>query len=105
MRFLCLLVVIVVGGAIAIGCTAITIIPDYLRKRQQAEIDASLKHAMLERGMSAAEIKAVLEATGDQEEILRATRDEGVRLGCGDFRLELGTLSQRPTDRSDRQPL
>jgi len=99
------LVMVVVGAVIAIGCTAIVVITDYLRKTHQAEIDASLKHAMLERGMSAVEIKTILEATGDQEQLRQATRDEGVRLGCGDFRLELGTLSQRPPDRVERQPL
>ena len=37
-------------------------ITTYLQKTHQAELDASLKHAMLERGMSAEEIKTVLEA-------------------------------------------
>jgi hypothetical protein len=99
------LVMVVAGAAIAIGCTAIVVITDYLRRTHQAEIDASLKHAMLERGMSAAEIKTVLEATSDQEQIRRATRDEGVRLGCGDFRLEVGSLSQTHADRNEHQPV
>jgi hypothetical protein len=35
----------------------------YLQRTRLAELDTSLKHAMLERGMSAEEIKMVLEAS------------------------------------------
>ena len=35
----------------------------YLQEKNQAELDASLKHAMLERGMSAEEIVTVLAAS------------------------------------------
>ncbi|HEV3255568.1 MAG TPA: hypothetical protein VG013_01685 [Gemmataceae bacterium] len=35
----------------------------HLRKVRQAELDAGLKHDMLERGMSPEEIKTVLEAS------------------------------------------
>jgi hypothetical protein len=38
-------------------------VTNYLQKVRLAELDANLKHAMLERGMSADEIKTVLEAT------------------------------------------
>ncbi len=96
------LMVIVVGGIIAIACTAIVFITDYLRKTHQAEIDASLKHAMLEQGMSAADIKTVLEATGDPEHIW-AHRNDGVRLGMGKFKLQVGSLSPRSADTSESQ--
>ncbi len=99
------LVMVVAAAVIAIGCTAIAVITDYLRRTHQAEIDASLKHAMLERGMSATEIKTVLESTSDQEQIRRASRDEGVRLGCGDFRLEVGSLSQTRAGNGEHQPV
>jgi hypothetical protein len=36
---------------------------NYLSRVRQAEIEASLKHDMLQRGMSAEEIKMVIEAT------------------------------------------
>lgn len=97
------LLVIVVGCVIAVGCTAIVFITDYLRRTHQAEIDASLKHAMLERGMSAAEIKSVLEATGDPEQIRLANREEGVRLGCGSFKLDMGSFAKRPADHNEAQ--
>jgi hypothetical protein len=42
-------------------------VTSYLEKTRQAELDAGLKHAMLERGMSAEEIQAVLEATSRQK--------------------------------------
>lgn len=98
------LVVIVVGGVVAIGCTAIVVVTEYLRQNNQAEIDASLKHAMLERGMSAADITAVLASTGDPEQVRRASRDEGVRVGLGKFKLELGSLTRCPIDETQHQP-
>ena len=39
-------------------------VTNYLQQTHRAELEASLKHAMLERGMSAEDIKVVLEATG-----------------------------------------
>jgi hypothetical protein len=36
----------------------------YLQQTHRAELEASLKHAMLERGMSAEDIRTVLEASG-----------------------------------------
>jgi hypothetical protein len=38
-------------------------ITHYLQEKNQADLDASLKHAMLERGMSAQEIAMVLQAS------------------------------------------
>jgi hypothetical protein len=58
--------------ALIIPCLALLIpivaivfgtITSYLHKTRQAELDAQLKHEMLERGMSADEIKTVLEAS------------------------------------------
>jgi hypothetical protein len=69
---------------VIITCTAIVFITDYLRKTQQAGLDAYLKKEMLGRGMSAADIKAVLEANSDGE----ATR---LTLG-GNQGLEWGKL-------------
>ncbi len=48
----------------------------YLRKTRQAELDASLKHAMLERGMSAEEIKLVLEASSSRKSCRTEARRE-----------------------------
>lgn len=96
------LIVVLAGAVVAIACTAITIISDYLRKTQQAEIDASLKHAMLERGMSAADIKLVLESTSDAEAIRGDNRGERVSLGCGEFRLEIGSRDRTP---AQQEPL
>ena len=61
------LVVIALAAGVIVACVAIVFITDYLRQSQQAEIDASLKHDMLNRGMSAADIKTVLEASTDGE--------------------------------------
>ncbi len=48
--------------AIAFGTTT-----TYLLRVRQAELDASLKHEMLQRGMSAEEICAVIEATSHRK--------------------------------------
>ena len=48
--------------------TLICVVPSvahYWYKARKADIDAALKHAMLERGMSAEEIVKVLEASGE----------------------------------------
>ena len=54
-----------IGLGVLIPVTAIVFgtVTGYLRKTRQAELEASLKHAMLERGMSAEEIVMVLEAS------------------------------------------
>jgi hypothetical protein len=49
----------IVGGLI---CGAIVMIGEFWRRIRKAEIDAKLKTDMLDRGMSAEEIKVVLEA-------------------------------------------
>lgn len=49
----------IVGGLI---CGAIVMIGEFWRRIRKAEIDAKLKTDMLDRGMSAEEIKTVLEA-------------------------------------------
>ena len=58
--------------ALIIPCLALLIplvaiifgtVTSYLHKTRQAELDAQLKHEMLERGMSAEEVKTVLEAS------------------------------------------
>jgi hypothetical protein len=49
----------IVGGLI---CGVIVMIGEFWRRIRKAEIDARLKTDMLDRGMSAEEIKIVLEA-------------------------------------------
>jgi hypothetical protein len=68
------LLVIALGILVPITGIVFGTVTTYLQKVRQAELDASLKHAMLERGMSAEEIKMVLEAS--------AARRPGKR-GCG----------------------
>lgn len=46
-------------------------VTNYLQKARQAELDAALKHAMLERGMSAEEIRMVLEASAKRKSCRR----------------------------------
>lgn len=85
------LVVCVLIAAVILGCVAIVFVSDYLRKTRQAEIDAALKQDMLNRGLSAIDIKTVLEASGDAE-LLRQSQcgAEHVRVGLGSFRVEVG---------------
>jgi hypothetical protein len=52
-------VIAIVGGLI---CGVIVMIGEFWRRIRKAEIDAKLKTDMLDRGMSAEEIKTVLEA-------------------------------------------
>lgn len=56
---------IVVCMALLIPIVAIIFgtVTDYLRRTRIAEIDAALKRDMLERGMTAEQIKAVMEAS------------------------------------------
>jgi len=82
-------------AGVIVACTAIVVITDYFRKSHQAEIDATLKQDMLNRGMSAADIKTVLEACADGE----ATRlalggNQGVRVGLGKFQVEVGSRNE-----------
>lgn len=72
-------------------CVAIVFVSDYLRKSHQAEIDAALKQDMLSRGMSAEEIRTVLEASSDGAiERLMLEKTAGVRVGLGKFHIEVG---------------
>ncbi|HLN33480.1 MAG TPA: hypothetical protein VK395_37480 [Gemmataceae bacterium] len=56
------LIVIVLGCLIPISAIVLGTVTTYLQKSRQAELDASLKHDMLQRGMSADDIVRVLEA-------------------------------------------
>jgi hypothetical protein len=90
---LCVLVAVVI-----VACVAIVFITDYLRQTHQAEIDASLKQDMLNRGMSAADIKIVLEARSDGEAArLALAGNQGVRLGMGKFQVEVGAIDKSAT--------
>ena len=51
--------VAIVGGLL---CGLVVLVADYWHKIRKAEIAAKLKHDMLDRGMSADEIRIVLEA-------------------------------------------
>ncbi|MEX0676642.1 MAG: hypothetical protein WD063_06175 [Pirellulales bacterium] len=88
------LLVVLLAAVVIVACTAIAIISDYLRKTHQAEIDASLKHEMLSRGMSAADIKTVLEASTEGEAMRIAMGDgnQAVRVGLGKFQVEVGAV-------------
>jgi len=88
-----LLVVILAAGVI-VACVGIVFITDYLRKSHQAEIDASLKQEMLSRGMSAADIKTVLESSSDGEALRMALGNQSVRVGLGKFRVEVGAVDK-----------
>jgi hypothetical protein len=90
---LCVLVAVVI-----VACVAIVFITDYLRQTHQAEIDASLKQDMLNRGMSAADIKIVLEARSDDEAArLALAGNQGVRVGMGKFQVEVGAIDKSVT--------
>jgi uncharacterized protein YoaH (UPF0181 family) len=89
------LVVCALAAAVIVVCVAIVFITDYLRQSHQAEIDASLKQDMLSRGMSAGEIKTVLEARSDGEATRMAlTGNQGLRMGLGKFQVELGSVNK-----------
>ncbi|MBI2826835.1 MAG: hypothetical protein HYX69_19345 [Planctomycetia bacterium] len=90
-----------VAGVI-VACTAIVFIYDYLRQTRQADIDAALKHDMLNRGMSAADIKTVLEASTDGEAARMALHQQ-VRVGLGKFQVEVGG-GNGPTATAESQP-
>jgi hypothetical protein len=80
-----------VAGVI-VGCTAIVFITEYLQKSRQSEIEAWLKHNMLERGMTAEDICTVLEARIDGEATrLAHLNDQGVHVGLGKFQLNVGS--------------
>jgi hypothetical protein len=83
------LIVCVLAAGVIVVCTAIVFITEHLRSTNQAEIDASLKHEMLSRGMSAADIKTVLEASADGRH-----NEQPVRVGLGKFQVEVGGVSR-----------
>ena len=99
-----LLLAALVAGVI-VACTLIVFITDYLRTKHQAELDASLKEDMLERGMSAAEIKLVLEARSDGEPTRLALENQGVRVGLGKFKVEVGGKNNFDSKSPDSQIL
>lgn len=55
-----LIAIIAITGGLLVGL--VVMIADYWHKIRKAEIAAKLKHDMLDRGMSAEEIRIVLEA-------------------------------------------
>jgi hypothetical protein len=57
------LIVCAMGLLIPILGIVFGTVTSYLQQTRQAELEASLKHAMLERGMSAEEIAMVLQAS------------------------------------------
>jgi len=57
------LIVIGLGVMVPISAIVFGSITNYLQRARRDELEASLKHAMLEKGMSAQDIKMVLEAT------------------------------------------
>jgi hypothetical protein len=84
-----------VVAVVIVACTAIVFITDHLRKTRQSEIEAWLKHDMLERGMNAEDIRTVLEARIDGEETrLAHIADQGVHIGLGKLQLNVGGKPQ-----------
>ena len=57
------LVVVVLGMSIPIISVVVGSITSYLTRVRQAELEAGLKHDMLQRGMSAEDIRMVIEAS------------------------------------------
>jgi len=89
------LMVCALASGVTVACVAIVFIVDHLRQSHQSEIDASLKHDMLNRGMSAADIKTVLEARSDGEATRMAlSGNQGVRVGLGKFQVEVGSVNK-----------
>lgn len=76
-------------AAVVVACVAIVFVTDYLAKTRQAESDAALKQEMLNRGMTAADIKTVLEARSDPQGSAAAA-NQPVRVGLGKFQVEVG---------------
>jgi hypothetical protein len=65
------LIIIALGLLVPIMGIVFGTTTQYLQKTRQAELDASLKHAMLERGMSAEEIVMVLEASSRHKSCMK----------------------------------
>jgi hypothetical protein len=76
---------------VIVACTAIVFITEHLRTTRQSDIEAWLKHEMLERGMSAQDIQTVLEARIDGEATrLAHIAGQGVEIGLGKFQFKVG---------------
>lgn len=89
------LVVIMLGAIVIVACTAIVFVTEYMQKSQKLEVEAFLKQDMLNRGMSAEDIKTVLEASTDGAALKSALANQGVHVGLGKFKLELGAIRDR----------
>ncbi len=76
---------------VIVACTALVFITDHLHKTRQSEIEAWLKLNMLERGMSAEDIRTILEARIDGEATRLAIVNDQVHLGVGKFQLNVGS--------------
>jgi hypothetical protein len=84
---------------VIVACTLIVFLTDYLRNSQQAAIDAYLKQDMLSRGMSAADIKTVLEASSDGEAArLALSGNQGIQVGLGKFHVKLGDFRKSASE-------
>ena len=90
-----MLIFCALAAGVIVSCTLIVFVTDYLRSSHQAEIDAELKHEMLSRGMTAEDIKTVLESRTDGEAArLALTGSQGIRVGLGNFHVKLGNLDK-----------
>ncbi len=90
------------AAGVIVACTLIVFVTDYLQKKQQSAIDAYLKAEMVSRGMSAADIKTILEASsGGEAARLALGRDEGVHVGLGKFHVKLGEFRDSASEMSE----
>ena len=90
------------AAVVIVACTFIVFVTEYLRKTQQASIDAYLKQEMLNRGMSAEEIKTVLEANSDGEATRMALAgSQGIRVGLGKFHVKVGEMRESASELSE----
>ncbi len=89
-------------AVVIIACTLIVFVTEYLRKTQQAAIDAYLKQEMISRGMSAGEIKTILESSSDAEAARLANcANQGVQVGLGKFHIKVGELKKSASELED----
>jgi hypothetical protein len=90
------------ASVVIIACTLIVFVTEYLRKTQQASIDAYLKQEMISRGMSAADIKTVLESSSDAEAArLSNCANQGVQVGLAKFHIKVGELRKTASELED----
>ena len=90
------------ASIVIIACTLIVFVTEYLRKTQQASIDAYLKQEMISRGMSAADSKTVLESSSDAEAArLSNCANQGVQVGLGKFHIKVGELRKTASELED----